>query len=187
MRSGLWVMAVAALLGGGVAMAQGGPVAPGGPGGHPPQAPQGRPPGGNPPAARPPGGHQRPPANHRPPVNHQRPPAQRPPASHRPPPRPPGFRPQQRPPHHFMSQGRWRPSIRGPRFLYPPGYGYRLWITGAILPGIFLSGSYFFGDYASLGLAPPPPGYRWVRYGPDLLLVNVLSGRIADVVEGVFY
>lgn len=98
-----------------------------------------------------------------------------------------GFNPGRRPARHFMSQGRWRPSIRGPRFVYPQGYGYRLWAAGAILPSVFLSGSYFFNDYASLGLAPPPPGYRWVRYGPDLLLVNVNSGRIADVVEGVFY
>ena len=38
-----------------------------------------------------------------------------------------------------------------------------------------------------MGLEPPPPGYRWVRYGPDLLLVNVRTRRVADVIYGAFY
>lgn len=100
-------------------------------------------------------------------------------------PRPPSWG--HRPPHHFLSQGRWRPSIRGPVFRYPPGFAYRRWITGAILPPIFLSSAYFYDNYAPLGLGPPPAGYRWVRYGPDLLLVNVVTGRVADVVDGAFY
>ncbi len=91
------------------------------------------------------------------------------------------------PPHHFLSGGRWRPSLRGPVYRYPPGFGYRRWASGAILPSIFLSSAYFYNNYAPLGLSPPPPGYQWVRYGPDLLLVNVTTGRIADVVDGAFY
>jgi Ni/Co efflux regulator RcnB len=71
--------------------------------------------------------------------------------------------------------------------LYPPGFAYRNWTTGSILPSVFLSSAYFYDGYAALGLAPPPPGYRWLRYGPDLLLVNVFTGRVADVVDGVFY
>jgi Ni/Co efflux regulator RcnB len=76
--------------------------------------------------------------------------------------------------------------IRGPSFLYPPGYAYQHWAAGLLLPGIFLSGSYYYDGYAALGLSPPPPGFRWVRYGPDLLLVNVVTGRIRDVAYGVF-
>ena len=34
---------------------------------------------------------------------------------------------------------------------------------------------------------PPPPGRRWVRYGSDLLLVNVRNRRVEDVIYGVFY
>jgi Ni/Co efflux regulator RcnB len=108
----------------------------------------------------------------------------------RPPPPPPRPRPPSwghRPPHHFLSQGRWRQSIRGPVFRYPPGFAYRSWITGAILPPVFLSDAYYYNNYGALGLGPPPAGYRWVRYGPDLLLVNVVTGRIADVVDGAFY
>jgi Ni/Co efflux regulator RcnB len=60
-------------------------------------------------------------------------------------------------------------------------------IPGAILPPLFLTAPYFYDNYAALGLGPPPAGYRWVRYGPDLLLVNIATGRIADVVDGAFY
>lgn len=77
--------------------------------------------------------------------------------------------------------------IRVSSFHYPRGYGYRRWRTGSILPRLFLSSLYFWTDWAALGLGPPPPGYVWVRYGPDLLLVNRYNGRIADVIYGAFY
>jgi len=92
-----------------------------------------------------------------------------------------------RPAHRFLSGGSWQHSVHGPVFHYPQGFAYRVWTTGSILPPIFLTAPYFYDGYAPLGLGAPPPGYRWVRYGPDLVLVNVASGRIADVVEGVFY
>lgn len=84
-----------------------------------------------------------------------------------------------------------RPSsyhrIRAPAFRYPRGYSYRHWRTGSILPRLFLSSIYYWTDWAALGLLPPPPGYVWVRFGPDLLLVNRYTGRIADVIYGAFY
>ena len=85
-----------------------------------------------------------------------------------------------RPAHRFLSGGGWHRSIRGPAFRFPQGFTYQTWATGGILPPVFLSASYFYDGYATLGLAPPPGGYQWVRYGPDLLLVNVHTGRIAD-------
>ena len=33
----------------------------------------------------------------------------------------------------------------------------------------------------------PPYGYRWLRYGPDLLLVEIAAGRIVDVIYDAFY
>ncbi|HEY6456870.1 MAG TPA: RcnB family protein [Steroidobacteraceae bacterium] len=86
-----------------------------------------------------------------------------------------------------MSGGSWHRSVRGPKFSFPDGFTYQAWATGGILPPVFLTAPYYYDGYASLGLAPPPAGYQWVRYGPDLLLVNIRSGRIADVVDGVFY
>lgn len=77
--------------------------------------------------------------------------------------------------------------IRARRFVYPRGYSYRHWAIGAVLPRIFLGPTYYWTDWAALGLLPPPPGYVWVRFGPDLLLVNRYTGRIADVIYGAFY
>jgi Ni/Co efflux regulator RcnB len=74
----------------------------------------------------------------------------------------------------------WRP------FHYPHGYAYRRWTIGLFLPHLFLSTAYYFDSYTRMGLEPPPPGYRWVRYGPDLLLVQTRTGRIADVIYGAF-
>ncbi len=85
--------------------------------------------------------------------------------------RPPSF-------HPIRAPGPWR---------YPRGYAYRRWSVGLFLPSLFLGGGYYFDDYDRLGLAGPPWGYRWVRYGPDLLLVEVGTGRIADVIYGAFY
>jgi Ni/Co efflux regulator RcnB len=71
-------------------------------------------------------------------------------------------------------------------FVYPHGWGYRRWAVGAALPPIFLGQMYWFGDWATLGLSPPQPGFQCVRYGPDLLLVNVAAGQVVDAAYGVF-
>lgn len=94
-------------------------------------------------------------------------------------------------PNRPVYQPGHRPStfhrIRVGAFRYPRGYSYRRWAIGAVLPHIFLSNYYYWNDWAALGLLPPPPGFVWVRYGPDLLLVNRYTGRIADVIYGAFY
>lgn len=88
----------------------------------------------------------------------------------------------------FVFRGRSFQPIRFPRpFVYPPGFGYRRWAVGAILPPLFLTPAYFYTRWAALGLPPPEPGFQWVQYGPDLLLVNVATGRVVDVAYGVFY
>ncbi|HEX7694946.1 MAG TPA: RcnB family protein [Sphingomonas sp.] len=84
--------------------------------------------------------------------------------------RPPNFRP-----------------IHRPGWVYPPGWAYRRWTIGLLLPRLFFSAPYYYDSWWEVGLEPPPPGYRWLRYGPDLLLVNVRTHRIADVVYNAFY
>jgi Ni/Co efflux regulator RcnB len=105
------------------------------------------------------------------------------------PPRPEPQRPSRPRPPHRPGAGRpphFRP-VHGNPFSYPRGYTYRRWTIGLLLPSLFLSSNYYYSDYNALGVGPPPIGYRWVRYGPDLLLVSSRTGRIADVIYGAFY
>lgn len=90
-------------------------------------------------------------------------------------------------PSQFYWRGKWTSRYRAPAYVYPRGYTYRYWRSGDVLPLLFLTAQYYFDNYTQLGLETPPPGYRWVRYGPDLLLVNVRTGSVEDVVYGAFY
>jgi Ni/Co efflux regulator RcnB len=87
--------------------------------------------------------------------------------------------------------GQIRPStyhrIHRPVFVYPRGYSYRRYRTGLYLPSLFRSSHYYFNDYYALGIGAPPHGYVWVRYGPDLLLIQRRTGRIVDIIYGAFY
>jgi Ni/Co efflux regulator RcnB len=86
----------------------------------------------------------------------------------------------------FNFRGRQYAAMRAPAYRYPRGWGYRHWGRGEFLPSVFLSSAFYF-DYDWLGLPPPPPGARWVRNGPDALLVSVYDGRILDVIYDAFY
>ena len=87
----------------------------------------------------------------------------------------------------FTFHGRDIERIHRDPFIYPPGWAYRRWAVGGLLPPLFLVRDYWYPDWAALGLPPPPPGAEWVRYGPDLLMVDVTSGQVLDVAYDVFY
>lgn len=70
---------------------------------------------------------------------------------------------------------------------YPSGYGYRRWAVGAILPPLFWSKpTYYYTGWGEMGLPPPEPGFQYIEYGPDLLLVNVATGRVVQVFPDAF-
>ncbi|HET6942403.1 MAG TPA: RcnB family protein [Sphingomicrobium sp.] len=99
---------------------------------------------------------------------------------------------QSRPSHNVQTHRPGaRPSTyhryRASTYHYPRGHSYKRWRTGLVLPSVFLSSPYRWTNWGALGLGPPAQGYVWVRYGPDLLLVNQRTGRIADVIYGAFY
>jgi len=87
----------------------------------------------------------------------------------------------------FSYRGRMINRVHAAPFAYPSGWGYRRWGIGMALPPLFLAQAYWYADWAAFGLPPPQPGYQWVRYGPDLLLVNVATGQVVDAVYGAFY
>jgi Ni/Co efflux regulator RcnB len=81
----------------------------------------------------------------------------------------------------------WHPVHFPHPWVYPPGYGYRQWAVGAILPPLFWQRpDYYYTGWAEMGLPPPDPGYQYVEYGPDLLLVNVGTGEVVQVFPGAF-
>jgi Ni/Co efflux regulator RcnB len=88
--------------------------------------------------------------------------------------------------HAFHYGGRAYYGVYARTFAYPPGLAYRRWAVGAILPAVLLTRTYAYADYASLGLPPPSAGHRWVRYGPDLLLVDTHTGAVIRAAHGVF-
>ena len=69
---------------------------------------------------------------------------------------------------------------------FPPGHVY----SHHVRPHVWIRGERFmmpYGRYVVLTdwhryhLRRPPVGYRWVRYGDDLLLVSRFNGMILDV------
>ncbi len=88
--------------------------------------------------------------------------------------------------NQFWHRGQYYGRVQGPAFSYPPGWRYRQWLIGARLPPLLFAPGYFYPGWASLGLQAPPPDYSWVRYGPDLLLVNLNTGEVEDVAYGAF-
>ena len=69
----------------------------------------------------------------------------------------------------------------------PSGWYYRRWGVGANFPMAWVRPNYFIDSWVRYGLLAPPWGYEWVRYGPDVVLVDVRTGRILQARYNVFY
>ena len=83
----------------------------------------------------------------------------------------------------FWSHDRYR---AGP-YRAPYGYYVRSWGFGDFLPRPWFAESYWLGDFIDYGLPYPPPGFEWVRVGPDALMVDRYTGRVVQVVRGIFW
>ena len=72
---------------------------------------------------------------------------------------------------------------------YRPPYGYysRAWAFGDFLPRPWFAEPYWIDDFVDYDLPYPPPGFTWVRVGPDALMIDEYSGRIVQVVRGIFW
>jgi Ni/Co efflux regulator RcnB len=97
-------------------------------------------------------------------------------------------------PNWWRGQREFR-DFSGPRpgFWYAPGYGYyrveprwatHAWRRGEFLPLIYRT--HYVPDPAFYGLRPPPPGYRWVYVGNNLVLMASATGLIADIVNNFY-
>ena len=71
-------------------------------------------------------------------------------------------------------------------YVRPNGWYYHRWGYGEVLPAFFWTQNYWLGNYIDYGLAAPPYGFVWVRYGDDALLIDQNSGEVLQVDYGVF-
>ena len=77
-------------------------------------------------------------------------------------------------------EGRWHGG-----FDAPGGWrAYRRLGRGHHLPRYWMDRSFRVPDYLTFGLAAPPPGYFWVRYYDDAVLVDD-RGNVWDSVDGI--
>lgn len=81
-----------------------------------------------------------------------------------------------------------RRDMRRNRTAYIAPYGgwrYQPVSTGYQLRPRFYGQRYWVSDYGRYHVAAPRRNLRWVRYGNDLLLVNVRNGRVLQVRHNV--
>jgi len=69
----------------------------------------------------------------------------------------------------------------------PWGYSARLWAFGDRLPLSYYGDRYIVDDYYNYDLYAPPYATAWVRVGDDVLLVDLDSGEVLDVIANLFW
>ena len=66
-------------------------------------------------------------------------------------------------------------------------WGYSRFSIGVFLEPLFYSQRYWLGDPYQYRLPYAPPGTQWIRYYNDVLLVDVYSGEVVDVIYDFFW
>jgi Ni/Co efflux regulator RcnB len=69
----------------------------------------------------------------------------------------------------------------------PFGWGYQPFQIGWRLWPAYYSSRYWINDPWSYRLPYAPPGYQWVRYWNDALLVDTWTGEVVDVIPNFFW
>ena len=67
------------------------------------------------------------------------------------------------------------------------GWNYRRFSIGLFLEPLFYSSHYWISDPWYYRLPPAYPGTRWVRYYDDVLLVDMYTGEVIDVIYDFFW
>ena len=75
-----------------------------------------------------------------------------------------------------------RPAYRGPR-----GYRYRPVTVGYRFAPAYYGRNYWVNDWSNYRLGRPSRYQRWVRYGNDVVLVDIRTGRVLRVYNGFFW
>lgn len=90
----------------------------------------------------------------------------------------------------------WRRYREYNRHVYRPGryyvpygwnYGYRRYSIGITLNSLLFGSRYWIDDPWQYRLPPAYGPYRWIRYYDDVLLVDMRSGYVVDVIHDFFW
>jgi hypothetical protein len=89
----------------------------------------------------------------------------------------------------------WSDYRRGNQFLYRPGpyfapyrsHRYSRIDIGFTLDSLFFQPRFFINDPWSYRLPPVYGPYQWVRYYDDVILVDIYSGEVVDVIRNFFW
>ena len=92
---------------------------------------------------------------------------------------------------HRYDWRRWRDRHRSlfrVGFYYDPfGWNYRPYSIGWRLWPSYYSSRYWIHDPWQYRLPYAPPGYRWIRYWDDAILVDTWTGEVVDVIHNFFW
>ena len=93
--------------------------------------------------------------------------------------------------NHRYDWQNWRRHHRSTFHLgiyYDPfGWNYRPYQIGWRLWPSYYSSRYWINDPWQYRLPYAPPGYRWVRYWDDAVLVDTWTGQVVDVIYNFFW
>ncbi len=80
-----------------------------------------------------------------------------------------------------------RDVFRGQRYYGPRGYAYRPVTIGYRFAPTYYGSRYVISDYGRYRLPRPVAYHQWVRYGNDVVLVNIRTGRVAEIHRSFFW
>lgn len=80
-----------------------------------------------------------------------------------------------------------RNVYRRPAYVGPRGYQYRPVAVGYRFQPAYYGSRYIIADPYRYRLPEARGAQRWVRYGNDVVLVNIRTGRVLDVHRGFFW
>ena len=86
----------------------------------------------------------------------------------------------------YIIEGKRYPRVRE-AWVAPRGWTQRTYVVGEAIPADLLGGPYVITDYRRYGLPRPKGDEKWIRVGPDVVLVRVGTGNVLMRIENVFY
>jgi Ni/Co efflux regulator RcnB len=71
-------------------------------------------------------------------------------------------------------------------YAWPAHVTYHRYVRGVRFPRRFWIARYVLWDFADYGLSLPGDDLEWIRFGPDLLLIDTTTGEVSDAIYGFF-